>query len=260
MAGSALSATQPATPSPRLSSTVPDRLVNGGVAPMRTSRCRASSSTWTKQTSEAVASVTRTATCSATSRRLRSDEVTSMIRRRSRFSPRRYGPSARGSAGALSARPLMEDALPQRHGDGLRTIAHVELAVDRAAVGLDRLLADVELLADGPVGQPPHHQLEHLALPLRQAQVGAGPELAALQPGGGDGHPAGDGGVDRDLAAHHPLDVVGQLGGGRPLEQEPRRADPQGLEEVLLVVVDGEEHDLDPLVAAGDLLAQVEAA
>src|ERR1700704_2604827 len=176
MAGSALSATQPATPSPSSSSTVPDRLVNGGVGPMRTSRWRASSSTWTKHTSEVVASVTRLATCSATSRRLRSEEVTSMMRRRSRFSPRRYGPSARGSACGFSARPLMEDSLPQGHRDGLGTVADVELAVDGPAVGLDRLLADVELLADGPVGQTADHELEHLALPLGEAEVGAGPE------------------------------------------------------------------------------------
>src|SRR5438105_3080609 len=140
---------------------------------MSTSRWRLSSRTWTKHTSDAVASGTRTATCSATSRRLRSDEVTSMIRRRRRFSPSRSGPRARGSAW-----PLMEDPLPQRHGDGLGPVGDVELAVDRPAVGLDRLLADVELLADGPVRQAPHHQLEDLALPLGQPEVGAGPELA----------------------------------------------------------------------------------
>jgi hypothetical protein len=39
-----------------------------------------------------------------------------------------------------------------------------------------------------------------------------------------------------------------------------RRTDPQGLEEVLLVVVDGEEHHLDLFVATGQLLADVEAA
>src|SRR5436309_14181090 len=145
MAGSALSATQPATPWPSSSSTVPDRLVNGGVAPISTRRWRVSSRTWTKHTSDAVASVTSTATCSATSRRLRSDEVTSMIRRSRRFSPSRSGPRALGSGCGCE---LMEDALPQGQGDGLRTIVHVELAVDRPAVGLDRLLTDVELLAD----------------------------------------------------------------------------------------------------------------
>src|SRR5205814_10182054 len=139
-------ATQPATPSPRASSTVPARLLNGGVAPISTSRCRVSSRTWTKHTSDAVASVTSTATCSATSRRLRSDEVTSMIRRSRRFSPSRSGPSALGSGCWL-----MEDALPQRHGNGLGAVGDGELAVDRPAVGLHRLLADVELLADGPV-------------------------------------------------------------------------------------------------------------
>src|SRR6266568_2682684 len=102
----------------------------------------------------------------------------------------------------------MEDALPQRHGDRLGTVADVELPVDGPAVRLDRLLADVELLADGPVGESPDHQLEHLALPLGEAEVGPGPELAALKPGGGDGHPAGDGRVDGDLAAHHPCEVV----------------------------------------------------
>src|ERR1041385_5461698 len=135
-------ATQPATPSPSWSSTVPDRLVKGGVAPMSTSTWRASSRTCTKHTSDSVASVTSVATCSATSRTFRSDEVTSMIRRRSRFSPRTYGPSARGSSDPLEA--LMEDALPQGHGDGLGPVAHVELAVDGPAVGLDRLFADVE--------------------------------------------------------------------------------------------------------------------
>src|SRR4051812_29130888 len=200
MAGSALRATQPATPWPSSSSTVPDRLVNGGVAPMSTSRWRPSSRTCTKHTSEVVASVTRTATCSATSRRFRSDEVTSMIRRSSRFSPSRSGPRARGSGCGL-----MEDALPQRHGDGLGTVGDVELPVDRPAVRLDRLLADVELLADGPVREPPHHELEDLTLPLGEAQIGAGPELAALEPGGRHRHPPGDGRVDGDLAAHDPL-------------------------------------------------------
>ena len=81
-----------------------------------------------------------------------------------------------------------------------------------------------------------------------------------MHPGRGHGHPPGQGGVDGHVALHHPVEVIGQLGAGGGLQQEPRRPDPQGLEEVLLVVVDGEEHHLQARMELDQLGAQIQPA
>ena len=67
------------------------------------------------------------------------------------------------------------------------------------------------LAAIARLDRPADQQREHLALPLGQAQVGAGPELAAVQPGGGQRHPAGQRRVDEHLAVADPAQVVDQL-------------------------------------------------
>ena len=72
--------------------------------------------------------------------------------------------------------------------------------------------------------------------------------------------PRGHAGVDRCLAAVHELELTDQLVAADALQQIARRADAQRLEEVLLVVVDRQHHDLALRVLLAQLQAQVQSA
>ena len=126
-------------------------------------------------------------------------------------------------------------------------------------VTLHGLVADHQLGGDGAVGQPVDHKRQDLAFPLRQPLPGAGPELVALHPRGRVDRPGRHPGVDSGLAAVHEFELAHQLVAADAFQQVSRRADAQRLEEVLLVVVDRQHHDLEPGGALAQLCAQVQA-
>ena len=88
----------------------------------------------------------------------------------------------------------------------------------------------------------------------------AGPELVALQPGGGLGGPRSQAGVDRGAAGLHAFELSDEFVAADALEQVPGCADPHGLKGVLLVVVDRQQDHLLARVAFANLPAQVQSA
>ena len=149
---------------------------------------------------------------------------------------------------------------PQRGRHGAGAVADAELAVDRPQVGLDGLVADDQLGGDGAVGKPVDDERQDLAFALCQPLPGPRPEFVALQPRRRVDRPRGHARVDRGLAAVHELELTDQLVAADALQQIARRADAQRLEEVLLVVVDRQHHDLALRVPLAQLQAQVQPA
>src|ERR1700737_3262960 len=86
------------------------------------------------------------------------------------------GRAPRWTGGLLAS---LVDPLPQCRRDGAGAVTHAELAIDRAEMTLDGLVADHEFVGDGTVGQPIDDERQDLALSLRQPLTGAGPELVA---------------------------------------------------------------------------------
>lgn len=127
-------------------------------------------------------------------------------------------------------------------------------------MGLDGLLAEGQLLGDGPVGVAVDDEPQHLALALAEAQGGSRPELAAVQSGRGECHPTGQHRVHHDVAGEHPAERIDQLFGHDLLGEVAGCAGPQALEQVLLVVIDSEQYDLGPGCHPEQVPAQFETA
>src|SRR6202171_1137013 len=266
-------------PCPSGSRILPTSASNGGVAPASVSDRSVSSSTCTKHTSLAVAAVIILAAAAAsgsTPGPFDAAWISSRSNARSRSAANWYWPRARTALGgrapdfigrsrsvlhwSLARGASLVDPFPQRGRHGAGAVTYAELAVDRAEMTLDGLVADHQLGGDGTVGQPIDDERQDLALPLRQPLTGAGPELVAAQPRRGVHRPCRHAGVDRGLAAVHELELAHQLVAADALQQVSRRADAQRLKQVLLVVVDRQHHDLALRVALTQLKAQVQTA
>src|SRR5215207_2623402 len=77
-----------------------------------------------------------------------------------------------GRRGGCRTSWLINDAVAQGLGDGLRLGVHLELLVNPAHVELDRVVAHAQLLGRGRVVVPLDYQLEEPRLVRRQLVVG----------------------------------------------------------------------------------------
>jgi hypothetical protein len=106
-------------------------------------------------------------------------------------------------------------------------------------------------LGDLTVAEPLADQRQHLPLPLGEHGRAVLRGLVS-GPGGGElgDQPAGDPGRQQRLAGRDHPNGMQQLGRPAVLEQEAAGAGLQGLEDVGVGVVSGQDQDSDPLQAA----------
>src|SRR5207248_5244129 len=79
-----------------------------------------------------------------------------------------------------------EKAFARQPSQRIRAVSSVQPPIGRTKVRLDLGAADAEMPTDAPGGLPAGHQLQDLALPLDQSQMGAGPrrrQLLEVEPG-----------------------------------------------------------------------------
>ena len=156
---------------------------------MRTTSAASRSTTWTKQASAWVVATTSSATRRSTTREvvLLGAEIDDLAQQGGPGSV--VGDGAAGGArvarvGRVGRPAHRKIPLSQGEGHRLGAVGHLELAEDRADVSLDGLLAEHEAGGDGAIGVAVHHQLQHLAFPLAEAEVGSRPELTTVETGG----------------------------------------------------------------------------
>ena len=179
-----------------------------------------------------------------------------------RMMPRRGGQEAMRQClrgGRASAVPL-DDAVAEREADEAGDVEDLQPLHHLAAMGLDRLDAQLEHEGDFLDRPPFDDELQDLALP-RAERVDGAPDrrVGRGHPGqeAADHHP-GHGAADVDLAAQHGPQRQRQLGDGGVLQQVAGGAGPQRLQHVGIGAVHREDDRARPGMVARDQRRRLE--
>ena len=164
----------------------------------------------------------------------------------------RPGPSGAPQYRAALRPPRLDQSAPDGVADELHAVAHAELGEDVRAVALDRLLAQHELAGD--LARRPRLGDELDDLHLARGERVVGRRLAAAGALDEVAHQRAHGArVQERLAAHRGPAGLDQVAVGDALEHVARRARAQRLEQVLLVVVHGEDQHAQAVAAVREL-------